>query len=375
MKFKVEKETGSSNLMLEDDNSFSTIGLSQFLEQQVEAIQNKDIEISVPVEFKNKDRNNDSVKSKFYIVKTMKVKWKDCIDSFIHVFVNTTTIKKFETEKARNEWLQLMFSCVSHEFRTPINAFMNSIQFLESNYQTMVTKLYSWVDNKLAKEVLSRHVKESNDKFFKIWKISTTNLMWLVEDILDLAKIEAGTFSLNEQSFWIGSLIKEIQYIFEFQCIQKGIAFKIYSSDELLASSFCSDVGRIKQVLINLISNAFKFTIQGNIELHIDFETVFDSSSFERHKYLKFKVSDTGIGIHEKEVPKLFKLFGMVNQHSNNINSRGTGLGLSISKKIVESLGGSIDLKSQLHKGTTAEFSIKEIVKMINSENSQCKYN
>ena len=89
--------------MLEDDNSFSTIGLSQFLEQQVEAIQNKDIEISVPVEFKNKDRNNDSVKSKFYIVKTMKVKWKDCIDSFIHVFVNTTTIKKFETEKARNE--------------------------------------------------------------------------------------------------------------------------------------------------------------------------------------------------------------------------------------------------------------------------------
>ena len=65
----------------------------------------------------------------------------------------------------------------------------------------------------------------------------------------------------------------------------------------------------------------------------------------------------------------------MVNQHGNNINSRGTGLGLSISKKIVESLGGSIDLKSQLHKGTTAEFSIKEIVKMVNSENSQCKYN
>ena len=98
---KVENEACSSNFVPEDDISFSKISLSQLLDQQIEAVQHKDIEVSVPVEFK--DKNNDSAKSQFYIVKTLKVKWIHSKDSFIHVFVNATTIKKFEKEKARNE--------------------------------------------------------------------------------------------------------------------------------------------------------------------------------------------------------------------------------------------------------------------------------
>ena len=171
---KDESDTGNLSLMQKDNPSLSTICLSKFLAQQVEVVQNNDKEVSVPVEFISKDSDNDSTNSKFYIVKTLKVKWIQSRDSFIHVFVNATTIKKFEKEKARNEWLQLMFSSVSHEFRTPINAFMNSIQFLESNYHLMVEKLKDCANVKLAKEVLPEQLKESNEKFFKICKISSS---------------------------------------------------------------------------------------------------------------------------------------------------------------------------------------------------------
>ena len=100
--------------------------------------------------------------------------------------------------------------------------------------------------------------------------------------------------------------------------------------------------------------------MKGGITLKIKSASEFDPAKFERCKFLKFSVIDSGIGIHEKEIPKLFKLFGMVNQHRNNINSRGTGLGLSISKKIVESLGGKISLNSKLEVGTEIIFTIKE---------------
>ena len=171
-----------------------------------------------------------------------------------------------------------------------------------------------------------------NEKFFRICKISTTSLMSLVEDILDLAKIEAGTFSLNEQPFSVRSLIQDIEYVFEFQCAQKGIYFKVEADRRVLDESFCSDVGRIKQVLNNLISNAFKFTLQGGITLKIFWKSVFDDDLFERVRHLCFEIVDTGIGIDENEVPKLFQMLWMSHKHQNNKNLIGTGLGLTISK-------------------------------------------
>ena len=253
-----------------------------------------------------------------------------------------------------------MLSSISHEFRTPINAFSNSLLLLESNYLSHLQKLNRWINENQMKEIITQKQIETNERFFKIWKISTTGLMCLVEDILDLAKLEAGTFLLNEHLFKISTLLSEIEYIFEFQWIQKGITFKLDVNEEVMKSSFKSDIGRIRQVLINLISNAFKFTMEGGITLHIRVKSEFDPIRFERWRYLKIKVSDTGIGINESEIPKLFKLFGMVNQYRNNINSRGTGLGLSISKKIIESLGGTIKLTSKEGVGTKVKFSIRE---------------
>ena len=357
---KLEDDAKYSCLVPDENISLSALKLSKFLKQHIELIKNKDGDILSSVEFCEDKLGEDVLKLQFYNIRTLKVKWKSNNDSFIHVFINTTAVKKFEKEKARNECLQLMFSSVSHEFRTPINAFMNSIQFLESNYQDTAQMIDSMVQSNLASQLLSKRCRESNEKFFKICRISSTSLLCLVEDILDLAKIEAGTFSLNYQPFKLDTLIKEIEYIFEFQWVQKGITFNVNIDKELINSSFCSDIGRVKQIVINLISNACKFTMEGGINLHVSSKVDFDPVKFERWRFLIFKVSDTGIGIHEKEIPKLFKLFGTVNQYQNNINSRGTGLGLSISKKIVESLGGTIGLKSKIGEGTKVKFSIKE---------------
>ena len=212
-----------------------------------------------------------------------------------------------------------------------------------------------------------------NEKFFRICKISTTSLMSLVEDILDLAKIEAGTFSLNEQPFSIRSLVQDIEYVFEFQCAQKGIYFNVEADRRVLDETFCSDVGRIKQVLNNLISNAFKFTLQGGITFKILSKSAFDSDSFERVRYLCFEIIDTGVGVDKKEIPKLFKMFGMARKNQNKLNSKGTGLGLTISKKLVESLGGKIYLNSMLDFGTHVKFTIKEAntLRIENNEESK----
>ena len=141
--------------------------------------------------------------------------------------------------------------------------------------------------------------------------------------------------------------------------MQKGIWFKVNVSDELTNSSFYSDIGRIKQVLINLILNSCKFTSKGMITLNVEKEHAFSHNSFEIWNYLVFRVQDTGIGIDEKDIPLLFKLFSTLSSH-NDLNSRGTGLGLPISKKIVESLGGTIRLKSRQHYGTWVMFTVKE---------------
>ena len=158
---------------------------------------------------------------------------------------------------------------------------------LSRTIATLFRDVDKYVTDEVMNKLLPKQFLEMNEKFFKICKISTTSLMSLVEDILDLAKIEAGTFSLNEQQFKVRSLVEEVRYSFEFQCEQKGIYFKIELDHSLLDDTFCSDVGRIKQVLNNLISNACKFTLQGGITLYISLKTIFDPDSFERVNYRK----------------------------------------------------------------------------------------
>ena len=179
-------DKSNSNLQLPSPTE--SIHLSELLETHVDAIMNGEDEVVTSVQMTHL---NPSVEPKHFNAKTVKVKWESCQQSFIHVFVSTTYVKNYEKEKATNKALHLMFSSVSHEFRTPLNAFMNSLALIEGNYRQILNKLKFVLSKEIMLDVLPIQTIESNDKFLKIWKISSAHLLSLVEDILDLAKIEA----------------------------------------------------------------------------------------------------------------------------------------------------------------------------------------
>jgi signal transduction histidine kinase len=180
---------------------------------------------------------------------------------------------------------------------------------------------------------------------------SSILLLSLIEDILSLSRIEAGTFTLNATQFMIEELIETTSEIFEYQCSQKKIKLLIEIDPKLKKVPCKSDHGRIKQILLNLLSNALKFTFNGHIKIKAEMTVK------NRKRYAQFSVSDTGIGIPQSEQPKLFKLFGMLDR-SRAMNKNGWGIGLTVSKKYAEALGGRIWLESEHQKGTTVFFTI-----------------
>ena len=193
-------------------------------------------------------------------------------------------------------------------------------------------------------------------KFIKIGEVSSCLLINLVDDILDMSKFESKTFQLNINQFKLGELLKDIDYIFGFQCAEKRLDFKIECPTSWSSKTYMSDQKRIKQVLINLISNSFKFTEKGRIKVEIK------EIKLNEQEFLKFTVSDTGVGISKQDIPKLFKMFGILSKHRNKMNKTGSGLGLSISKRIVESLEGKIKVSSWENMWTKFTFTIKNLI-------------
>lgn len=122
---------------------------------------------------------------------------------------------------------------------------------------------------------------------------------------------------------------------------------------------FNSDLGRIKQILMNLISNAFKFTNQGGIKVTVRIENRIQDD-LTKNRFIVFEVKDTGVGMTQKEMKNLFTMFSTADRHKQSMNIRGTGLGLTISKKLTEMLGGRIHVQSIENQGTTFTFDIKE---------------
>jgi len=296
------------------------------------------------------DDETSALDSHYFTMKTIKVTWEDQENAFMHVFVSTTDIKKLEKEKATNKCLHIMFSSVSHEFRTPLNSFENALALLETNC-VKFQKLFP--ENKAVDNLI-----QSSQKYIKIGQVSSKLLLNLTEDILDLAKMQAGIFKLSEKTFSISNLLRDIEFIFELQCQRKGIKLVFNCSDYLLHKKVISDSNRIKQILLNLISNSFKFTNQGSVTVGV---------TQTAHDTLEFEVTDTGIGISESDSTGLFQMFGMVHKNRDEFNMKGTGLGLTISQKLVQRMGGRIKLKSEKNKGTTVTFSIQECF-----QNSKC---
>jgi CheY-like chemotaxis protein len=169
---------------------------------------------------------------------------------------------------------------------------------------------------------------------------SGRHLLGVVNEVLDLSKIEAGCAELFVSEFEVGSLISEIGSLFEGQCRQKGLEFRVDLTN-LRRQSVVGDSGRLRQILINLLGNALKFTQQGAISLRARSET---------NDYCVFEVVDTGVGVPSASLDQILLPF---HQERAGRNAGGTGLGLAIAKSCAELMGGTLAVASRLDEGST----------------------
>ena len=228
--------------------------------------------------------------------------------------------KAILSDKLKSAFLANM----SHEIRTPLNSIIG----------------FSYLLNETEE-------KETRDRFFKIVEDSGTNLLRLIDEIINLSKIESGSVEIKKTNVFLKDLFEELEVYFNIELKKRereNLTIKFTLEDEDLYLK--TDALRLKQIFTNLIVNSIKFTNQGGI-----------NCSCEKNKhYLLFKVSDTGIGIPKEDQEKVFERFVKFNYH--NLNSDGTGIGLSIVQKLVNILGGEIWLESDTGVGTTFYFTL-----------------
>jgi signal transduction histidine kinase len=243
--------------------------------------------------------------------------------SIMHVFINTTELHQLEEAKNRIRCQKIMFASASHEFRTPLNSIMNSFDFIANSHQEVFNFIEGQTDKIEARRIRGlAKSKEAMQKFIRMGKSSSIFLLALVDDILNLSKMEAGTFQVNIVQFSLEEVIEEAYELFSYQCNQKGIELNMQVEETLKHAVIQSDRNRIRQIFLNLLSNAFKFTFVGSIVINACLK------DNEGGKEIEVKVKDTGVGIEQSDLSKLFTLFSKVSE--NSLNPNGTGLGLTI---------------------------------------------
>ncbi|PJZ88323.1 PAS domain-containing protein [Leptospira levettii] len=244
-------------------------------------------------------------------------------------------LNEIELEKAKSEALQSsmakaqFLANMSHEIRTPINGILGISQLLKDTN----------LDN-LQKEYLE-HISQSG-----------TILLSLINDILDLSKIESGKIDIESIDFNLEQTIDFVLSTLKYSAENKGL----HLSNEYDSNSprwYKGDPSRIKQVLLNFVNNAIKFTHEGSIRV----KTNITAAANQTHK-IRIEVIDTGIGISDENIPKLFHKFTQ-SDSSTHRKFGGTGLGLSISKLLIERMGGIIGLESTLGEGSTFWFELE----------------
>jgi len=230
-----------------------------------------------------------------------------------------------EAAEIANHTKSRFITNVSHELRTPLNAILGYTQLL-------------------ARE---SGLTESQQEYLTIINRSGEHLLALINDVLQVSKIEAGQLELQPEIFDLDELLENLQEILQLKAEAKKLKL-IFACAKGVPRYIKTDQQKLRQVLLNLLSNAIKFTSIGGVTLNI---TTSDQG------YLNFLVEDTGFGIANAELPKLFQPF--VQSESGRQSGQGTGLGLAISQKFVELMGGKIQVTSFLGQGSVFTFSLK----------------
>ena len=256
-------------------------------------------------------------------------------NSFNHMAASIESLVRTQfitLEKAQraDEAKTIFLANMSHEIRTPLNAIIGFSDLLKN----------------------SNEINIKNQKQADIINSSANSLLTIINDILDVSKIENGNFDISYEKTDLYFVSEQVVELFSRKANEKQIKFLFYI-DNKIPSCLITDEIRLKQVLCNLISNAIKFTPdQGIIKFDIELEKIENQTA-----KIKFEIEDTGIGIEEEKLKSIFDPFIQIDNKSNK-EFKGTGLGLSISSHIINSLGSKITVKSNINKGSTFCFNL-----------------
>ena len=251
----------------------------------------------------------------------------DVTDTFEYIEKVDEMRKRAENANhAKTDFLANM----SHEIRTPMNAVVGMSELIIE--ESRGRKVYDYACN---------------------IKSAALNLLSIINGILDLSKVEAGKMELVEEPYYIQLLIQDMENLIHVAAAQNGLQLQV-SLEEDIPCQLIGDEGRIRQILINILNNAIKFTKKGYVSLKVSGVCTSDDCCS-----LKFVVEDTGIGIREGEIKTIFEAFEQVDM-SRNRKKEGTGLGLAITQKLVQLMEGDIKVESEYGKGSRFTIEIKQ---------------
>ncbi|MCT7961094.1 PAS domain S-box protein [Laspinema sp. D1] len=239
-----------------------------------------------------------------------------------------------EVAEAANMTKSAFLANMSHELRTPLNAILGFTQILAKDSS------------------LSRQQQEQ----ITIINSSGEHLLNLINDVLEISKIEAGRSALHLSTFDFYALLTALEAMFQLKADSKGLQM-IFDPDRV-PQYITTDESKLRQVLTNLVGNAIKFTREGGVSLRVRATAIEEANLEPASRFcFYFEIEDTGMGIAEEELPGLFTPFNQTT--SGQTASEGTGLGLSISRKFVQMMGGDIQVSSRLNVGTLVKFTIQ----------------
>ncbi|MCS3794781.1 response regulator [Niastella sp. OAS944] len=286
------------------------------LHTKTEQLERSEMELKAQQE--ELQQTNESLEEKATLLETQKNNLKAA-----KLEVEAKAQELQQSGKYKSEFLANM----SHELRTPLNSILILSQLLAENKQ----KVLGEKEQKHAQSIYS----------------SGKELLSLINEVLDLSKVEAGKIELDITEVRISDIVNNMHSMFNEMAKNKYVEFSINDRTGLENLILLTDEQRVEQILRNLLSNAFKFTSQsGKVQLEIGIKT------YKQHQRISFTVTDTGIGIAKNKQALVFEAF----QQADGSTKRkygGTGLGLSISKKLAQALGGEIYLQSEEGKGST----------------------